>query len=262
VATLGATMTRLKFVPVLGLQYAIAFLGLAVPSSAAKIALTIRFFQLVGSNPTAAVAISLINTVAGLLVQLLVIGVTLLTGLVTLSPPASSGTSEKSSLAQTLADVNWTAVLVIALVLVVLVVLLVVAVPRLRRFVRGRATESVQALRVLRSPRKLGLILAGSVAWNVVAALVLGASVRAFGQSASFAELILINTLVALFAGLMPIPGNIGVSEAALTAGLAAIGIDQAAALSAAIVYRAATFYIPPVYGAVALKRMRVAGYL
>ena len=97
---------------------------------------------------------------------------------------------------------------------------------------------------------------------QAIAAMALGASVRAFGQTATFAELILINTLVSLFAGLMPIPGNIGVSEAALTAGLTAVGVPQSAALSAAIVYRIATFYVPPLYGAVALKGMRKRGYL
>ena len=38
----------------------------------------------------------------------------------------------------------------------------------------------------------------------------------------SFAGLVLVNTFVALFAGFMPVPGGMGVSEAALTAGLVA----------------------------------------
>ena len=73
----------------------------------------------------------------------------------------------------------------------------------------------------------------------------LGCSLDAFGHSASFAELILVNTLVALLAGLMPVPGNVGVAEAAITAGLVAIGIPQAVAMSTAIVYRLATYVCP-----------------
>lgn len=261
IATLGASTAKLRFLPVLGLQYAIGFLGLAVPGSAAKIALTVRHLQLVGSNPTAAVAISVINTLAGLLVQVLVIVVTLLTGLVVLTP-ASPSTGTASSVGGALASVNWTLIAVIFLALVVLAVLLVLVVPKVRRFVQERAADSLDALKVLRSPTKLLVILLGSVLWNVIAAVALGASLRAFDQTATFAELILINTLVSLFAGLMPIPGNIGVSEAALTAGLTAVGVPQSAALSAAIVYRIATFYVPPAYGAVALKSMRRRGYL
>ena len=96
IATLGASMAKLRFLPVLGLQYAISFLGLAVPGSAAKIALTIRHLQLVGSNPTAAVAISVINTLGGLLVQVLVIVLTMLTGLVVLTPSSPSSGSSSS----------------------------------------------------------------------------------------------------------------------------------------------------------------------
>ncbi len=261
IATLGASMAKLRFLPVLGLQYAISFLGLAVPGSAAKIALTIRHLQLVGSNPTAAVAISVINTLGGLLVQVLVIVLTLLTGLVVLTPSSPSSGST-SSVGGALASIDWTRVALVVLILIALAVLLYFAVPKVRRFVQDRAADSIEALKVLRSPTKLLLILFGSVLWNVIAAMALGASLRAFGQTATFAELILINTLVSLFAGLMPIPGNIGVSEAALTAGLTAVGVPQSAALSAAIVYRVATFYVPPAYGAVALKSMRKRGYL
>ncbi|MBI1376136.1 MAG: hypothetical protein GC157_01420 [Frankiales bacterium] len=259
VATLGASTTKLRFGPLLGLQYAIAFIGLAVPSSAGRIALTIRFFQLVGSNPTAAVTISLINTIGGLLVQIAVILVTLVSGLVSLTPPAQT---DEPSLRQALAGVDWGKVLVIVVLLALAAVLIALAIPRVRGFIRARTADTRVALRVLRSPRKVLLIVVGSVVWNVVAAMVLGTSLRAFGGEATFAELILINTLVALFAGLMPIPGNIGVSEAALTAGLVAIGVDQVVALSTALVYRAATFYIPPIYGAVALKGLRNRGYL
>lgn len=269
IATLGASVAKVRFIPVLGLQYAVQFLGLAVPSSAAKVGLEVRFFQLVGSNATTAVAVGLIDSVGGLVVQILVIVVTLLTGLVALTPStteSSSSGSGSGSLSTTLASVDWTAVLVIVLVLAVVAGVILAAVPRIRHsisaFVRERSADSRVALRVLRSPRKLGLILAGSVMWNVIAAMVLSCSVNAFGQHATFAELILVNTLVSLFAGLMPIPGNIGVSEAALTAGLMAVGIPQAAALSAAIVYRMVTFYLPPIWGYAAMRVMRRRGYL
>ena len=56
-------------------------------------------------------------------------------------------------------------------------------------------------------------------------AVVLGICLAAFGESAALSQLILINTAVSLFAGLMPVPGGMGVAEAGYTAGLQAIGI-------------------------------------
>lgn len=257
-AVQGANVEPLPFVPVLGLEMSVAFVGLAVPASAAKVGLTIRFLQLVGSNPTAAVTISLLDAFSGFLVQALVIVLTLFTGLVTLTPSTTGGTG----IGSTLAGVDWGKVGLISVLLLVIAVLVIRFVPKVRRFVVDRTAEGRDSLRVLRSPRKLARIGFGSVLWNVVAALVLWCSLAAFGHSATFAELILINTLVALFSGLMPVPGNVGVYEAALTAGLVALGIPQAAAMSTAIVYRLATYAVPAVYGYVSLSVMRRRGYL
>ena len=257
-AVQGANVEPLPFVPVLGLEMSVAFVGLAVPASAAKIGLTIRFLQLVGSNPTAAVTISLIDSLSGFLVQVLVVVLTLFTGLVTLTPTTTDGTG----IGSTLANIDWAAVGVLCVALLVVAVLVIRFVPKARAFVRDRTAEGRDSLRVLRSPRRLARLAFGSVMWNVVAALVLGCSLSAFGHSASFASLILVNTLVALFSGLMPVPGNVGVAEAAITAGLVAIGIPQAVAMSTAIVYRLATYFVPAIYGYVSLNLMRRRGYL
>jgi len=257
-AVQGANVQSLPFVPVLGLEMSVAFVGLAVPASAAKIGLTIRFLQLVGSNPTAAVTISLIDSLTGFLVQVLVIVLTLFTGLVTLTPTNTSGTGIGSNLS----SIDWTMVGIVAFALLVVALLTIRFVPKVRAFVVDRTAEGRDSLQVLRSPRKLARLAFGSVMWNVVAALVLGCSLNAFGYSASFASLILVNTLVALFSGLMPVPGNVGVAEAAITAGLVAIGIPQAVAMSTAIVYRLATYVVPAIYGYVSLTLMRRRGYL
>ena len=257
-AVQGANVDSLPFMPVFGLETSVAFVGLAVPASAAKIGLTIRFLQKVGSNPTAAVTISVLDALAGFAVQVLVIVVTLFTGLVTLTPTNTSGTG----LGATLGDIDWATVGIVCLVLIAAAALAIRFVPKVRAFVLDRTAEGRESLQVLRSPRKLARLAFGSVMWNVVAALVLGCSLNAFGYSASFASLILINTLVALFSGLMPVPGNVGVAEAAFTAGLVAIGIPQAAAMSTAIVYRLATYLVPAAYGYVSLTLMRRRGYL
>src|SRR4029453_7347834 len=88
-------------------------------------------------------------------------------------------------------------------------------VPRIRRPIAARIAEARPALAVIRSPIKLAGLLGGNFVAQLLLAIVLGLTVRAFGQSATLAELLLTNTLVSLFAGVMPIPGGIGVSEAA-----------------------------------------------
>ncbi len=80
---------------------------------------------------------------------------------------------------------------------------------------------------------------------------------RAFGQDVSYADVVLINEGVALFAGLMPVPGGVGVTEAALAAGFTAAGVDSATAMAAAMTYRLITFYAPPCLGFFAMRSLR-----
>ena len=117
-------------------------------------------------------------------------------------------------------------------------------------------------LRVLRSPPKVAMIFAGNLGAQLLQAVILGLCLRAFGHHATLAELILVNTLASLFAGFMPVPGGMGVAEAAYTAGLVALGVANAPAMSTAIAFRMVTYFIPPVWGAVAMRWLRQHAYL
>jgi len=75
-------------------------------------------------------------------------------------------------------------------------------------------------------------------------------------------ELVLVNTLVTLFAGLMPVPGGVGVAEAGYTACLQAIGIPSAVAISTALAFRLVTFYLPPLWGSLAMGWLRRHQYV
>jgi hypothetical protein len=72
VATLGASFRPLRFGPVLMLEYAIQFIALAVPSSAARLALDVRFFGRNGIEGGAAISIGVIDSVCGFIIQVLV----------------------------------------------------------------------------------------------------------------------------------------------------------------------------------------------
>ena len=109
--------------------------------------------------------------------------------------------------------------------------------------------EAKTALRVLRSPRKLLQLFGGNVAAQVLFAVALAACVEAFGESVPLTELVLINTVVSLFAGLLPMPGGMGVSEAGLTLGLTRAGLSSEIAFAVALAYRFVSFYLPPIWG-------------
>jgi uncharacterized protein (TIRG00374 family) len=118
------------------------------------------------------------------------------------------------------------------------------------------------ALQVLRHPRKLATMVGGNLGGQVVQAAVLGVCLSAFGDSVTLSQLILVNTFVSLFSGIMPVPGGIGVAEAGYIYGLQAVGVPSAVAVSAAITFRLVTFYLPPLWGSLAMRWLRKNAYV
>jgi uncharacterized protein (TIRG00374 family) len=102
---------------------------------------------------------------------------------------------------------------------------------------------------VLSSPARLVQSLGANMGAELLFSWCMYTVLRAFGQDVGYAEVALVNEFAALFAGLMPVPGGVGVTEAALTAGFVAIGVDQSTALAAAISYRVVTYDTPPIIG-------------
>ena len=106
------------------------------------------------------------------------------------------------------------------------------------------------------------MVFAGKLGAQLLQAIILGLCLRAFGYQATLAELILVNSIADLLAGFMPVPGGMGVAEAAYTAGLVALGVPNAAAMSTAIAFRMVTYYLPPIWGAIATRWLRAHSYL
>ena len=105
-------------------------------------------------------------------------------------------------------------------------------------------------------------MLGGNLGTQLMQAVVLALCLGAFGESAYFSQLVLINTAVSLFSGIMHVPGGMGVTEAGLTWGLQAVGVPAPVAVSTAITYRLVTFYLPPIWGAVAMRWLRRREYV
>jgi uncharacterized membrane protein YbhN (UPF0104 family) len=114
----------------------------------------------------------------------------------------------------------------------------------------------------LRASNKLGQLLLGNVATEVLFATALGLFTRAMGYPLSIADLLVINTGTSLFSSLIPVPGGIGVVEGGLVVGLSSSGMEQSAAFAAVLLYRISTFYLPPIWGWFALNWLRRDRYL
>jgi uncharacterized membrane protein YbhN (UPF0104 family) len=238
VSTMGAIKRPLPLGPLTTLQFAICYVNLAIPSTAARVAINIRFFERFGVTPTVAVSAGAIDGVAGFIVQVALF--LLLFFWSDLDFGVTLDTDDLSGLA-TLA--------LITIVVIVIGVAVVLIVPKFRRWLLGRLKEARDALAVLRSPVKVLQLFGGNLLAQVGFAIALSACVRAFGEEVPLTSLVLINTVVSLFAGLLPIPGGMCVSEAGLTIGLTAAGLSNEIAFAAALAYRFASFYLPPIWG-------------
>lgn len=247
ISTMGASPVALPLGPVYALQLAISYVNLAIPTAAARVAVNIRFFQRHGVPPGAALASGALDGFSGFIVQALLL-VTLL-----IATPLSLNLDVQLP---TTGGAAHFALAAVSIAVVGIGVLL--ALGRLRRFVARWAKqivlETLSVLRVLRSPRRLAMLFGGNLAAEILFALALGTFVRAFGVSVGLGELLLVVIAVSLLSGLLPIPGGIGVTEGGLIYGLVAFGVSEEVAFASVISYRLATFYLPPIWGFIALR--------
>jgi uncharacterized membrane protein YbhN (UPF0104 family) len=139
----------------------------------------------------------------------------------------------------------------------------VLAVPKIRGRVVPELRSALAGLwNVARDRHKRLEVFGGSLAAELLYALALGATCLAYDVDLDLGQLLFVNTSAALLSGLVPVPGGIGAAEAALAAGLIAMGVDEPTALAAAITKRLTTFYLPPIWGYFALRWLTRKGYL
>jgi uncharacterized membrane protein YbhN (UPF0104 family) len=147
---------------------------------------------------------------------------------------------------------------VVVVVIAAIALILVAVIKRWRNWVLGwlkrLSAEAWGAIRGLRSPRRLALLFGGNLATELLFALALAAFAHAMGFPLDLGTALLINISIALLSGLLPIPGGIGVAEGGLTWGLVQAGMPEGAAFAAVLLYRLATFYLPPIWGFFAFR--------
>ena len=142
---------------------------------------------------------------------------------------------------------NWVYFVIAALVVIVLVV---VAIPAGRRVLGARLSPVVgqvlpRLLSVVQQPRKLAEGIGGTLLLTTCYVLCLAACIRALGGSIPIASTAVVYLTGSALGAAVPTPGGIGAVEAALSAGLTAAGLPGATAVSAVLLFRTLTFWLP-----------------
>jgi uncharacterized protein (TIRG00374 family) len=138
----------------------------------------------------------------------------------------------------------------------------VAAVPRGRRLLRARLAPTLgqvlpRLLEVLQQPRKLAEGIGGALMLTICYILCLDVCVRAFGGSISLTSVAVVYLTGSALGSVVPTPGGLGAVEAALSAGLTATGLPAATAVSAVLLFRLLTFWLPVPAGWLAFSYLR-----
>ncbi|HAN71910.1 MAG TPA: hypothetical protein DCQ36_10055 [Actinobacteria bacterium] len=218
-------------------QVAGDFATLVSPPTLGAIAINVRFLQKAGLHPAlagASVGVSQVMAFVFHILLLLVFGI-------------AAGTQTDLTF-----DPPRIAVVIVVAVLIVLIALL--AVPAVRRLITKRIGPLLKEvgprlITVAQRPMKLLEGIGGILLLNLAYIGVLYASVRAFDGNMSIAVVGVVYLAGATIGQAAPTPGGLGAVEAALAAGLTAGGLDAGLAVSAVLLYRLITFWIPTIPG-------------
>jgi uncharacterized membrane protein YbhN (UPF0104 family) len=257
VESVGSVAGPLPFARVLGVEIANSFSALA-GGTAAVFATRVRFYQQQGYDASVALSSGAIMAT----VSWISTGVLFL-----ISLPFAWGSIHLDVGSHLSGDSRLVWIILAVVVLVALAAGVVLAVPRLRRLAAEKARPKVRDIvnnfrEVARSPTKLVLLAGGAVGRDLLIAMAMSVSLRAFGDHLRLPILIVVITLAGMIGGASPSPGGMGVVEAGLILGLTAAGVDEADATAAVFVQRLFTSYLPPIWGWLALVWMRKRQYL
>lgn len=216
-----------------------SFVNRISPAKIGGIALNIRFLQKQGiDTPVAAASVGLYQSV-GLLVHLTLLLV--------------FGIWAGREINYTEFLPSWTVILiVVAVVLTALGVL--IAVPKLRHLFTTQIKPQIGKIGanlrdLLQHPVRLLVMVVGSAVLTMSYVGALWASIQAFGGGVPIAGIAVVFLAGASIASAAPTPGGIGAVEAALVAGLTALGLAAEIAVPAVFLYRLATFWVPIIPG-------------
>ncbi len=238
----GYVRERLSFLRTTLVQVAAAFAGFVTPPAVGGLAVNIRYLRKARvSIAGAATSVGMSQVVNGASHVLLLIAFA-----------AATGASARHSLPIP----GWAFGAIGALVALAA---LVMALPTPRRLVLQRLLPPLREatprlLNLLSNPVKLAEGVGGSLLLNGCYIAALWFSVHAFAGDVRLTQVAVVYLAGAAIGAAMPTPGGLGAVEVALSTGLAAAGMASAAAVSAVLLFRLVTFWLPVPIGWLALQ--------
>jgi uncharacterized membrane protein YbhN (UPF0104 family) len=249
-ALTGYVRERLSFLRTVAVQVAASFAGFVTPPAVGGLAVNIRYLRKANISPAgAATSVGMCQVVnAASHVLLLIVFA------------AAAGVSSPHAVPIP----GWAFIVIAGLAAALLIAL---TVPFARRWLTARLLPPLREalprlLNLATSPLKLSQAIVGSVALNGAYIAALWCAMRAFGGTVPFASVAVVYLAGAAIASAAPTPGGLGAIEIALSTGLAAGGMSSAAAISAVLLFRLATFWLPVPAGWVAFHFLQVRNAL
>jgi uncharacterized membrane protein YbhN (UPF0104 family) len=254
---IGSVAGPLPFGRAVAVEIANSFSALA-GGTPAVFATRVRFYQQQGYDTTTALSSGAIMAASSWIAIAVLFGVSL---------PFAWGSIHIDLTPESGGDSKLVWIILAVVVVVAVVTGLLLAVPRLRRLAAAKVLPKVHDIwgnlkQVASSPRKLGLLVGGSFAQELLVAMALSVSLRAFDDHLRLPTLIVVITLAGIIGGISPSPGGMGVVEAGMILGLTAAGVSEADATAAVFIQRLFTSYLPPIWGWITLLWLRKREYL
>ncbi len=247
IAVMGSVPQRVRFQGTFAAQLAASFTNRLAPAGFGGMATNVRYLVRRGVPVATAVSAVGLNAVTGLVVH-----ITVLLGLWLAFGSTAFPVRLPVPSARTLQ-------LIAAAVVVASLATYLTAFGRrlvTTHIVPGLRTAVSSVVAVVRTPRRLVQLLAGSAIVTLAYTFAMIWSLRAVG-----ADIGLIDAALAYLAGaaaalVAPTPGGLGVVEATLVAVYAAIGVPAETGIVAVLLFRFATYWAPILPGWVALNRL------
>ena len=235
IAQVGAVSQPLALGWTVAVQVASSFTNRLTPGNLGGLGVNLRYLERSGLEPPEAVAAIGLNSAVGLIVHLLALSVTLpLVG--------------RAGIGEIKTPHGWE--VLVALVLLSAVAGVALWSPLGRRRLVAPARAAARSLAAtLRMPGRALLVLGGSAGVTGCYILALMASLRAFGADASALKVAAVFLGASAVGSVAPTPGGLGAVEAALVAGLTAVGLAPGPAVTGVLAYRLLTYWLPIIPG-------------
>jgi uncharacterized membrane protein YbhN (UPF0104 family) len=243
ISLMGSLEDDLQFWTTFEVQVAAGFTSLFAPQGVGLAAINAQYLERRGADRTVAITASGLNSIAGfaahvlaMLVSVALIGPQLVGHLRT--PPRWWLLAGGAGLALVLGVAVWT--------------------PLGRKWLWTPALRAGAALwSTVKRPVRTLQLLGGSLLVTISNAFTLALAMNAFGQSVSLIDVVSVYLAAAAIAAIAPTPGGLGALEAALIAGLTAIGVAAGTAVGGVLVFRLLTFWLPIIPGVWSLRDLR-----